>query len=354
MSEKKGLVLCVDDEPNIVRALQWLLQKDFDVKTASSGEEALTLVRQHDFDVLISDQRMPQMTGVEFLREARKISPRSVRILLTGYSDLQAILRSVNESEVYRFINKPWNISELPKVVEQAAMIAKTQPVEAPEPELTEAAPLSVLGGERLLLIDDDPASQDVLLGAIGDSIAFSYAQNLAEAIGILNEQRVSVIVSETRVGTVDATRLINVMKDKHPEIVTIMLSANPDTDAVTELINGGQIYRFVPKPARTGYLKLVVNSALVKHRRLIESPELAGRYKVEKMSDERLRSLVSDVEKVAVRVEAKFSSVGRNSVSSNPAVANSLPAQSALPGAAKRSGGLFGRVSAGLKRLLG
>lgn len=137
MGIKKGRVLCVDDEPNIVRSLQWLLQKEFEVFTAGSGHDALALVAQHDFDVVISDQRMPVMTGVEVLREVRRMSPRTMRILLTGYSDMQAIVRSVNESEVFRFINKPWNIAELPRVVGQAVVIAKTQPAEDSSLEIT-------------------------------------------------------------------------------------------------------------------------------------------------------------------------------------------------------------------------
>lgn len=346
MAEKKGKVLCVDDEPNISRALQWLLQKEFDVVTANSGQEALALVRDNDFDVLISDQRMPMMTGVEFLREARKISPRSIRILLTGYSDLQAVLRSVNESEVYRFINKPWNISELPKVVDQAVIIAKTQPVEAPAPELTEDMPIRVEGGESVLLIDDDPAMQLVVREAIGDTVAFNYAQNLAEAVGILNEQRVSVIVSETRVGAVDATRLINIMKQKRPEIVAVMISAQSDADLVTGLINEGQIYRFVPKPVRVGYLKLVINSALVKHRRLVATPDLASRHAVNAMAEGKLASLISDVEKLAAQAEAKGGKLPAVGIAANSEMTGTAPAAS--------GGGLFGRVSAGFKRLFG
>ena len=346
MAEKKGKVLCVDDEPNISRALQWLLQKEFDVVTANSGQEALALVRDNDFDVLISDQRMPMMTGVEFLREARKISPRSIRILLTGYSDMQAVLRSVNESEVYRFINKPWNISELPSVVGQAVLIAKTQPVETVAPELTEDMPIRAESGECVLLIDDDAAMQLVVREAIGDTVAFAYAKNLAEAVDILNEQRISVIVSETRVGAVDATRLISIMKQKHPDIVAVMFSSQTDAETVTGLINEGQIYRFVPKPVRVGYLKLVINSSLVKHRRLVETPALAGRHAVDAMADGKLASLMSDVEKVAAQTEVKnvrqvVPAMAANSVMSDgaPVVAGS---------------GLFGRVSAGFKRLFG
>ena len=101
---RKGRVLCVDDEPHILRALQWLLKKEFEVVTATSAGEGMRLLQRHDFDVVISDQRMPGITGVEFLREVRKSSPRAVRILLTGYAELDAMVKSVNESEVFRFI----------------------------------------------------------------------------------------------------------------------------------------------------------------------------------------------------------------------------------------------------------
>jgi len=71
MSQTKGKVLCVDDEKNILRSLKWMLQKDFEVHTATSGQAGLMLVADHDFDVVISDQRMPGMMGSEFLREVR-------------------------------------------------------------------------------------------------------------------------------------------------------------------------------------------------------------------------------------------------------------------------------------------
>jgi DNA-binding NtrC family response regulator len=327
MADKKGRILCVDDEPNISRALQWLLQKDFDVMTANSGSEGLSLVKQNDFDVVISDHRMPMMTGVELLREVKKLSPRTVRILLTGYSDLQAIVRSVNESEVYRFINKPWNISELPKVVEQAAIIARTQPAEVPEPELTEDMPIAA-SGESVLLIDDNPQMLAAIEDAVGDLVTVLYAANLAEAVALLDAQPVSVIISETKVGTIDATRLIRLMKQRHPEIVTVMLTGQSDADVVTRLINQGQIYRFVPKPVRSGYLKLIIHSALAKHRKLKETPSLTGRHLVESTSAGTLESLLADVRRVAQEVEA----------TGGKAVAN----------------GLFGKIGTGFRRLFG
>lgn len=326
MARKSGKVLCVDDEPSIVRSLQWLLQKQFEVLTATSGAEAIELVKQHDFDVVISDQRMPVMTGVEVLREVRRLSPRTMRILLTGYSDMHAIVRSVNESEVFRFINKPWNIAELPKVVDQAINIAKTQPVEDTAAELTEDAPL-VANGERILVIDDDPEMGRAVADIVGSSAKVSFTRNLADAVGILNSEPVSVIVSETRVGSIDATRLVRLMKSKHPEIVTVMLTGESDADTITTLINQGQIYRFVPKPIRSGYLKLVLHSALRKHNALTGDPGLAFRYAVENTASGTVDALMSDVERAATLSETVIAS---------------------------KSGGFMASLGAGFRRLFG
>ncbi|NMG44816.1 response regulator [Aromatoleum toluvorans] len=326
MKRLAGKVLCVDDEPGIVRSLQWLLQKQFEVFTATSGAEALELVKQHDFDVIISDQRMPGMTGVEVLREVRQLSPRTMRILLTGYSDMQAIVRSVNESEVFRFINKPWNIAELPKVVAQAITIAKTQPTDEDATDVSEEAPL-VANGERILVIDDDPEMGRAVSELVGASARVSYTRNLADAVGILNSEAVSVIISETRVGSIDATRLVRLMKSKHPEIVTVMLTAESDADTITTLINQGQIYRFVPKPIRTGYLKIVLQSALRKHQALANDPALTFRHTVEATSAGTIEAFMSDVQKVAPQAEAAV---------------------------ADKAGGFMASLGAGFRRLFG
>lgn len=304
MEREKSRVLCIDDEPGIVRSLQWLLQKDFEVLTASCGHDALQLVQEHDLDVVISDQRMPGMSGVEVLREIRRMSPRTMRILLTGYSDMNAIVRSVNESEVFRFVNKPWNIAELPKVVAQAAEIARTRPPEA-DTDLTEEMPVCG-NGDCILVIDDDPAMGQTVAAIVGEAAKVSYASNLADAVDILNKESVSVIVSETRVGSIDATRLVRLMKNRHPEIVTVMLSEDDDADTLTALINQGQIYRFVPKPVRSGYLKLVLNSALRKHNSLSQQPGLNARHAVEPATAGALDSLMIDVQRAASQYETR------------------------------------------------
>ena len=295
MEQKKGLILCVDDEPNILRSLNWLLRKDFDVMTAPSGHEALDLVRHNDFDVIISDQRMPGMTGVEFLREVCKISPRPMRILLTGYSDLEAVLRSVNESEVFRFINKPWDIKELPKIVAEAAYIAKAHPAPAPIPVVTEHTEIEERP-EALLLIDDDPVVMGVLRKEVGAGLRILHAKSLAEAVEILTSEDVGVVVSDTEVNHKDTTRLLKLMKEKYPGIVTVVFAAAADAKDIVALINQGQIYRFIPKPTKPGFLKVVVASAILKNWQLRENPDYMKRHFVDQIAATEKEALMQEI----------------------------------------------------------
>lgn len=281
----RGRVLCVDDEPNVLRALHWLLQKDFDVSTATSGQEGLKLVRESSFDVVISDQRMPEMCGVDFLREVRAVAPRAMRILLTGYSDMHAILRSVNESEIFRYINKPWNVAELPKVVAQAAEIARSLPEVLTDPEPLDETELSACA-VRILLLDDNPEVHAQVELAIGDCAEVLHTTGMLDALQQLLGGNIGVIVTETQVGNVDSTRLIRLLKQRHPEIVTVVLAERRDADLVSALINQGQIYRFAPKPIKAGYLKIILRSAIAKHQQLRRDPALRRRHQVEAVGD--------------------------------------------------------------------
>lgn len=299
MADKKGKVLCVDDEPGILRSLKWLLQKEFEVHTASSGQDGLALVRQHDFDVVISDQRMPGMTGSEFLREVRLLAPRAMRILLTGYSDFPAILRSVNESEVFRFINKPWNIDELPKVVAEATLIAQTHPVEARADNADDASS-DEAKSEVILVIDDDPGVVERILQEVGAQATVVQARNIAEAVAVLNERNVGILLSDTRVGSVDTTRMLKVLKETRPGIVTVVFTAQTDAVDVITLINQGQIFRFILKPLKPVTLMLAVTAATLKRKQLRDNPKFALRHAVDGTAQDLKDSLANDIQQVA------------------------------------------------------
>jgi DNA-binding NtrC family response regulator len=113
-------ILIVDDEGANLRALERLFRQDYSVLTAQSGHEALALLEQHDVALLITDQRMPGMTGIELLQHTVPLRPHMVRILLTGYTDVSTLIEAVNCGHVYKFVPKPWNNDDLSVTVTRA------------------------------------------------------------------------------------------------------------------------------------------------------------------------------------------------------------------------------------------
>ena len=112
-------ILVVDDEPQILSSIQDLLEDDFDVVTCSTAEEALSHLGKNHIAAILSDQRMPGMNGDEFLEKAREVS-EATRVLITGYADLEAVVRAVNNGQIYAYVSKPWDPHHLKIMVERA------------------------------------------------------------------------------------------------------------------------------------------------------------------------------------------------------------------------------------------
>jgi|APMI01.1.fsa_nt_gi EAL domain-containing protein (putative c-di-GMP-specific phosphodiesterase class I)/CheY-like chemotaxis protein len=114
-------LLLVDDEENILSSLRRLLRREgYTILTANSGTAGLEVLAAHPVDVIVSDQRMPGMTGVEFLRKAKDMYPDSVRLVLSGYTDLQSVTDAINEGAIYKFLTKPWDDAMLRANIEEA------------------------------------------------------------------------------------------------------------------------------------------------------------------------------------------------------------------------------------------
>jgi response regulator RpfG family c-di-GMP phosphodiesterase len=128
MNTVKQKVLCVDDEVNILKSLRRLfITEPLELMAASSGAEALELMNHHQFDLIISDMRMPSMDGAEFLTRAYQIQPESYRILMTGYADIQSTIAAVNSGKISRYIAKPWNNQELIIAVQDGLKLVMLQ-----------------------------------------------------------------------------------------------------------------------------------------------------------------------------------------------------------------------------------
>jgi response regulator RpfG family c-di-GMP phosphodiesterase len=113
-------IMIVDDEPANLRLLERLFRQDYNVFTAESGEDALKLFQQHDVALIITDQRMSGMCGVELLKRTAEIRPHTVRIILTGYTDVEALVEAINSGHVYKYVTKPWSNEDLRLTVSRA------------------------------------------------------------------------------------------------------------------------------------------------------------------------------------------------------------------------------------------
>lgn len=116
----KHSILCVDDEADNVDALERLFRRKYNVLKSTSPVDALELLRKNKVTVIISDQRMPNLTGVELLAESIKMHPNAIRILLTGYTDIDSVVAAINSGHIYRYVTKPWDPVDLLNAVDKA------------------------------------------------------------------------------------------------------------------------------------------------------------------------------------------------------------------------------------------
>src|SRR3989442_420574 len=205
-------ILIVDDESENLRALERLFRGSYNVLTAESGAEALALLEQHDVALLISDQRMPEMTGIELVQRTVSLRPHMVRILLTGYTDIGTLIEAINSGQVYKYVTKPWNNDELTLTVVRALEHFET-----------------IKTRHNLEMMND----------RLRDRMS-----------GISGLEFVPTILSE------------------HPDTVVIMVSGQQTIDYAIEAMRAGA-FDYITKPIDLPHLEAAVSRAL-SHQRLL------------------------------------------------------------------------------------
>ncbi|ARU03550.1 phosphohydrolase [Comamonas serinivorans] len=308
----RATVLFVDDEERVVNLLRMIFRTQYEVLVATSGAQALELLRAHRIDVLVSDQRMPGMTGIELLAQARELSPHTIRLLLTGYTDLAAIVGSVNEGEVFRFLNKPWDHHEIQTTLAAAVAAAHSsraaflESARAAEPAASAPAPAEPSTPD-ILLIDDNPRDLASMEEVARQSYTTHTATSMTEALQILSHHDVGVIVTEARVGEEDTEGFLRVLKQQYPAITTVMLTRSGDADLVIRLINRAQIFRFATKPLRKSVFVLALSAAMKEHMRYRQQPNLLNRLQVEPVVEPDNPSLVNSIAQSVGRWADRF-----------------------------------------------
>ncbi|SCY90494.1 response regulator [Rhizobium sp. NFACC06-2] len=274
----KPVLLFVDDEERIVRLLKMIFRSEYEVYTALSAREALAILETIPVDVVASDQRMPECTGIQLLSQIRERWPDTIRILLTGYSDLVAIIGAVNEGEVYRFINKPWDQTELRTVIADAVETARSSRMTrkniTPIWQDDNAEPQFSIASQLLAIDGCDSDRQEVV-----EMFTYDYrvhaASSIKEAIKFIIQEQIGVIVTTTEVDGVDMTEMLSEVARIDPAITVVVMTSKPQSDTIIKLINSGRIYRFAIQPLSPNLFRLAVNAAMREHHRRLADPRV-------------------------------------------------------------------------------
>ncbi|MBF0485594.1 MAG: response regulator [Candidatus Omnitrophica bacterium] len=197
MSKNEKTILCVDDELSILKTLNRVLSgAGYKVALAQSGEEALKILDAQGVDLIIADQRMPEMTGSEFLRLAHQSHPGIVSIMLSGYSDFASLVDAVNEGEIFRFVAKPWSNEVLLEIVSSAlakrhaqnlagillgniqSMVSDKSGIRVETSQTEDTVTIRVLEGGKLLSTE----------------VIFAFLHNVFDVLGIKEDDRIRMI----------------------------------------------------------------------------------------------------------------------------------------------------------------
>lgn len=286
----KPTLLLVDDEERILRSLHVLFSKNYTVHTTTDPHVALRILREEQVHVVISDQRMPLMSGADLLTKACEISPMTMRILLTGYSDLDASLACINEGRVFRYLLKPWDSEEVKRVVAEAALIASESFKAEAAQHVAQTAP-QVASDEaaeqvRVLVLDNDETTVLAVNDILHGRAKVIWAANEQDAVNILMQQDISVVVTDLTLGGKNISYLLKTMKQFNPSTQILVLTSTKDSATLIKLINEAQISRYLAKPVNRTLLVSNLDCLIQHFHLLCDMPALQQRQHVEPVSD--------------------------------------------------------------------
>ncbi len=300
-------ILLVDDEINVLNALQRELKRDYAIEAFSDPRAALQRSQESSFDLVISDYKMPDLNGIEFLREFAKLQPDAVRLILSGQTDFEALIGTINETHIYRFLDKPWDTTELATTLAEALahrelVLENLRLAErcrqqfnwqrAPNPERV----------YQVLVVDDEPnmlgaITRDLkarggwhdlhmsLIGQLDPALPLEQRDmqfnvvtesSPAQALERARAMNFDVVISDYLMPEMDGLHFLEAFREIQPDAARILLSGRADKDVLVKAINRSEIYSFIAKPWREYALVSTLSQAIAYHDLLRENRVLA------------------------------------------------------------------------------
>ncbi len=258
-------LLLVDDEQHILDALQRELHGLFGFASFTSPESALEFSKRNPVELVIADYKMPGLNGLDFLKQFGQLQPDAARIVLSGEADIDVLLRTINESHIYRFISKPWERSELLSNIQQALsyrhtllesrQLAATQSAQGAEDSpyciaLVESDPHLLAMMARGL---DDESGRDSLYGAMQQELQQSgrparfccYVatfRNGHDAIDYISRNRCDLMITSQNLSDMSGTELLSALRKTAPHVARILVDASPNKATVSQAINDAEV----------------------------------------------------------------------------------------------------------------
>lgn len=269
-------VLTVTADVRIQRALN-VLWREHEVVACADAGVAAPLAIEHDVDAVLCDQHLAPAQGVEVLTQIREVHPRALRMLLCDRPDQRLLLDAVNEAEVFRIVDQPWNNATLRETALAAMRAARLAPP-------ISASPLSADEAERVrrltavVVIESDAATQQRLRDLLQAHYKMHFANSLDRALQFMEQHETGALVCSVGSGRDELVAALKALKHAHPHMATIIIDALSDLDRVIELVNEAQIFRLLRRPFNPSLVRPYVDAALARHWHIKRQPQGAWR----------------------------------------------------------------------------
>jgi DNA-binding NtrC family response regulator len=269
-------LLLVSANGRVQRSLG-VLWREHEVLACTDPGAAVELAAARDVDAVLCDQRVPPALGIDLLIELREKHPRALRMLLTDRPDVRLLLEAVNDAEVFRVVDQPWDAAMVREAAQAAARAARQAPLfggSALPPDEAE----HIRRQNAVVVIDNDNISQQRLRDLLQAHYKMHFASSLDRALQFMEQHETGAIVCSTATGRGELVAALKVLKQAHPHIATVVLDTMRDTDRVVELINEAQVFRLLRQPFNPALCKPFVDAALARHWYIKQQPQSAWR----------------------------------------------------------------------------